>query len=133
MKTPRKTTLGQRIRIARTYSGEAQPNFQMTQEVFAARVSEELGRKTVGKVMISRWEQGKAVPALESLLAIAKAASVDPGWLAFGDESQAPPPERYLPRDAIPAILESLPESHRQTALLKLVTGGFIQPGSIDR
>lgn len=132
MRTPRKTTLGQRIQIARTYAGDdAVPN-KMTQEEFAKRVGEHLGRDTVGKVTISRWEQGKKVPTLENLLAIAKAGAVDPGWLAFGDESQAPPPERYLPKaaiDSLPAMLETIPEGARSGLLLKLFTGGYIRPG----
>lgn len=124
MRTPRKTTLGQRIQIARTYAGDATPNDKMTQEAFAERVGECLGRKTVGKVTISRWEQGKAVPTLESLLAIARAGTVDPGWLAFGDESQAPPPERFLTREfyeSLPDTLEALPEEFRAGFLRKVM------------
>ena len=135
MRTPRKTTLGQRIQIARTYAGEATPHDKMTQEAFAERVGECLGRKTVGKVTISRWEQGKAVPTLESLLAIAKAGTVDPGWLAFGDESQAPPPERFFPRDffeELPAALQSLPEELRAGALAKILRAKFGLPGGDD-
>ena len=124
MATPRRTTLRQRLRIARTYAGDGDPNFEMTQEAFASLVGEQLGRPTVGKVMISRWEQGKAVPTLESLLAVAKAAAVDPGWLAFGDESQAPPPERFLPQEffeGLPATLEALPAELRSGLLAKIL------------
>lgn len=86
-------TLGQRIQLARTYSARGTGGARLTQEAFAAAVGLQLGKESVGKVTVSRWERGDTVPNLDSLLAIARAAKVDPGWLAFGAASQAPPPE----------------------------------------
>lgn len=40
---------------------------------------------------VSRWENGGAVPDVETIARLAKLLAVDPGWLAFGTASQQAP------------------------------------------
>ena len=62
-----------------------------TQEWLGKRVGRILGEAEVSQSAVSRWFKG-ATPDLETIAAIAKALDVDPGWLAFGEDSQAPSP-----------------------------------------
>jgi hypothetical protein len=52
--------------------------------------------KSLGKMMpgptVSRHFNGR-VPDIRTLSAYAEEMGVDPGWLAFGDASRAPPPD----------------------------------------
>jgi transcriptional regulator with XRE-family HTH domain len=64
-----------------------------TQEWLGKKVGKVLGvSEPISQSAVSRWFRG-ATPDLETIGAIAKALEVDPGWLAFGDNSQAPSPE----------------------------------------
>lgn len=76
---------------------------ELTQEWLAASVSRELRLKEpLTQSAVSRWFKGAVPRDLATIIAIAKLLGVDPGWLAFGSASQAPPPTdgpqaRYLP------------------------------------
>ena len=73
------TTLPQRVKAARKATG-------LSQAHFATAVQERITpRREVSNVHISRYEYGENTPPLDMLLAIAQAADVAPGWLAFGD------------------------------------------------
>lgn len=66
-------------------------------ELSQAWIAEELGR-VMGKQegftpsAISRYMRGQIPGELETILGLARVFGVDPGWLAFGDDSKAPPP-----------------------------------------
>ncbi len=52
------------------------------------RLAETVG---VSTGQASRWESGENIPSLGMIVRIARALSLDPGWLAFGAKlSQAP-------------------------------------------
>ena len=73
------TTLPQRMKAARNDTG-------LTQAQFANAVQSRITpRREVSNIHISRYETGAITPPLDMLLAIARAADVAPGWLAFGD------------------------------------------------
>ena len=73
------TTLPQRVKAARNGTG-------LTQAQFADAVQSRIApRREVSNIHISRYETGAITPPLDMLLAIAQAADVAPGWLAFGD------------------------------------------------
>lgn len=73
------TTLPQRVKAARNDTG-------LTQAQFADAVQSRITpRREVSNIHISRYETGAITPPLDMLLAIAQAADVAPGWLAFGD------------------------------------------------
>ncbi len=56
-------------------------------------VAEVLGElEPIPQGTVSKWLLGKAVPPVEKVGALAIVLRVDPGWLAFGEDSQAPPP-----------------------------------------
>lgn len=59
---------------------------------FARLVRDALGRETLTASTVQRWEEGSE-PDLATIAAIASVCGVDPGWLAFGAASKAPPPE----------------------------------------
>lgn len=84
---------GMRDRLFRAWylfqAREGEPRSQgwLAQEVSSLlRLEEPL---TQGSV--SRWFKG-AEPNLKTIVAIAQVLGVDPGWLAFGEISAAPPP-----------------------------------------
>lgn len=54
---------------------------------------------------ISRYMHGQIPGELDTILGLAKVLGVDPGWLAFGDESEAPAPDDPL-RDRFGPPLE---------------------------
>ena len=66
-----------------------------TQEWLGRRVGKMLGEEEISQSAVSRWFRG-SVPDLETIAAMAKALEVDPGWLAFGEASQAPSPEDQI-------------------------------------
>lgn len=45
---------------------------------------------------VSRWFGGRSVPDLRTICEIARALDVDPGWLAFGEDSKAPAPSMVM-------------------------------------
>ena len=72
-------TLADRIRIARQAKG-------LSQAKFAVRVQTVITpRRDVTNIQISRYECAATTPPLDMILAMARAADVAPGWLAFGD------------------------------------------------
>ena len=72
-------TLIDRMKAARKGTG-------LTQAQFAGAVQNLIvPRREVSNVHISRYETGAITPPLDMLLAMAQAAGVAPGWLAFGD------------------------------------------------
>jgi transcriptional regulator with XRE-family HTH domain len=63
------------------------------QEWLAEAVSKELGlNEPLTQGSVSRWLTGSE-PNLRTIAALAKVLRVDPGWLAFGSDSAAPPPD----------------------------------------
>jgi len=79
------------------------------------RVSRRLG-KPVGQTTVSRWLSGALVPRdIPKLWALAMALEVDPGWLAFGDESKAPSPSGEATEEGAAGPLAPLPD-HELTA-----------------
>lgn len=71
---------------------------RVSQGELGAAVSSELGGDRAYKAAsVSEWENGRRVPSVRAVAALARAArgfgvDVDPGWLAFGKESYAPEP-----------------------------------------
>jgi transcriptional regulator with XRE-family HTH domain len=121
------STLAQRLQLARTSAGQGADG-RMTQEAFAEAVGKQLGKRTVGKVTISRWERGDTVPTLESLLAIARASRVDPGWLAFGNNSRAPAPGSRSILDEVLRQVSDNEEPVARSILEALFTGRAAPP-----
>jgi len=72
-------TLADRIRIARQAKG-------LSQGKYAAAVQSAIEpMRDVTNIHISRYECAATTPPLDMILALARAADVAPGWLAFGD------------------------------------------------
>jgi len=44
----------------------------------------------VSRPSVSVWQKASEPPPHDRILVIARACGVDPGWLAYGDDSQAP-------------------------------------------
>jgi transcriptional regulator with XRE-family HTH domain len=84
---------GFRDRLFRAwYLFQAREGGERSQEWLAEAVSAHLGLEdTLTQSAVSRWLNG-AVPPLGTIVALAKVLGVDPGWLAFGKDSAAPPP-----------------------------------------
>ncbi len=53
---------------------------------------------------VGRWFRGVAMPDIPTVRAVAAVLGVDPGWLAFGDDSAAPGPQG-------PDVAEFIPPS----------------------
>jgi transcriptional regulator with XRE-family HTH domain len=49
----------------------------------------------VSKASVSDYRRSETAPAVERTLAIARWVGVDPGWLAFGEETAAPAPDGF--------------------------------------
>ena len=70
----------------------------VSQSWLAQRMADELGQASVSQSTISGYFTGKFQPdTIDRWVALAKVLEVDPGWLAFGDDSQAPPPPNPFP------------------------------------
>ena len=71
----------------------------LSQVWLAQEVGQELGQDgPVGQSTISGYFTGRFQPEdVDRWLALARVLEVDPGWLAFGDDSQAPPPPNPFP------------------------------------
>jgi transcriptional regulator with XRE-family HTH domain len=41
---------------------------------------------------VNRYFRGETIPPLDTIVALARVLQVDPGWIAFGEDSQAPKP-----------------------------------------
>lgn len=55
-------------------------------------LAEQIG---VSKASISDYKKSEVAPATERTLAIAAWVGVDPGWLAFGEDTAAPAPDGF--------------------------------------
>lgn len=66
----------------------------LSQTWLAGEVARELGmEETMSPSTVSYWFAGVRLPGdLDTMAALARVLRVDPGWLAFGDASQAPAP-----------------------------------------
>lgn len=53
------------------------------------------GGRTFAQSQLTEYHKGKVMPPLDVVLAYARATGVDPGWLAFGGESEAPAPSGF--------------------------------------
>lgn len=81
------STFGQRFQFARAH--QKFKGFDETDGEFAAAVG--FG----GQSEVSAYQRRAGAPKVERVLAIAKRCEVDPGWLAFGADSQAPVPQGF--------------------------------------
>ena len=72
-------TLADRIRISRLAKGLSQGKYAA---IVQSRISP---TRDVNNIHISRYECAVVTPPLDMILAMARAADVEPGWLAFGD------------------------------------------------
>lgn len=78
---------------------EAAAGHRLPLSDIGAMVAGELGKKKpFSPTSVLGWEKGVNAPSVKVVAALARAArvrgvDVDPGWLAFGSESYAPPPE----------------------------------------
>lgn len=85
-----KEAFGRRVVSARGALVE-RGGVRVTQAVIAARVASWLGQEDPGKEnTISQWETGRAMPDCLTMVALADVFGVDPGYLAFGELSDAP-------------------------------------------
>jgi transcriptional regulator with XRE-family HTH domain len=88
--------LGERIQLCRSIC-EVRGKGGGSQADFGRVVAVQLGGSNpISGATVSRWEAGEFQPDLRTLLAIARVAGVDAGWLAFGDASRAPKPAETL-------------------------------------
>lgn len=99
---------GMRERLfAAWYLYQARSGGSKSQEWLAEAVSRKLGlREPLTQGTVSRWLKGSE-PDLVTIAAIASVLGVDPGWLAFGQLTHAPPPRDPM-QDAMRKLL--LPE-----------------------
>lgn len=74
---------------------------------------------------VTGYKEGDSPPPVARILAIAKRCGVDPGWLAFGEDSAAPAPNGFAGwlehQPAAPPIPlgEKLPRRHKKAAAKK--------------
>ena len=73
---------------------QGQKGQRLTQKGLGEMVGKLRGQP-VPQTTVSDWFNA-VVPGLHDVEYIAKALEVDPGWLAFGHASQAPPPGNYM-------------------------------------
>ena len=90
-RTPTDAT-GWRLRCfeARLY-WEHQHGRRLTQ-IELAHIFHKCGGRRVSQTTISDWMGSVTVPGIEEIACLAKSFGVDPGWLAFGNATQAPRP-----------------------------------------
>lgn len=85
-----------RKRLSQALNGYKLLYGEITQKDLAAFVGQRIGKRgSISQSTASRWFGG-SVPDLRTLLSIAVELEVDPGWLAFGDESRAPVPAHLM-------------------------------------
>lgn len=86
---------GRRLRSAVRRFDEAHDVDVSQSEIaeMAARIADEIPKRSSS---VSAWFRGKSLPAMTTLVGLAKALEVDPGWLAFGELSQAPGPDQEV-------------------------------------
>lgn len=74
------TTIGQRIRFARTYQRNR------TMREFGRAVAEREGRpKPYNEATVSRWEANLSTPEIPTLAAIASEGPIRKEWLVFNE------------------------------------------------
>jgi transcriptional regulator with XRE-family HTH domain len=76
------------------------------QSEIARDVGRLMGRESFTQAAVSRWLNGEVDPDVKTVLAIAQAFEVDPGWLAFGtgeppNDPAAPSPMPEPPKDRL--------------------------------
>ena len=86
------TTLLERLFIARNLL-ERRLGRKVTHSDLGEAIARQLRRAPFSAATVSQWLSGKQALSLQVTLALAKLCGVDPGWLAFGEESRAPAPE----------------------------------------
>jgi transcriptional regulator with XRE-family HTH domain len=86
------TTLLERLFIARNLL-ERRLGRKVTHSNLGEAVAQQLRRAPFSAATVSQWLSGKQALNFSVTLALAKLCRVDPGWLAFGEESRAPAPE----------------------------------------
>lgn len=65
-----------------------------SQPWLAAKASSYLVDEVITQPVVGRWLAGQSTPDTSArACAFARALMVDPGWLVFGEESGAPPPQ----------------------------------------
>lgn len=69
---------------------QADEGKRVDQKEIGKRAGKAIGRKAFSQASVSRWFNGTVPDDIETILGIARALRVDPGWLAFGSESAAP-------------------------------------------
>lgn len=87
-------------RFAGAYRGleQAKGGRDIGHQEFADMLAGTPGGKRVSQGSVSKWMNGEVHPQLELIPAIAYVLNVDPGWLAFGDDSEAPMPDWARPK-----------------------------------
>lgn len=87
--------LGQRMEAAHVHL-ISHIRQRVTLTELADRVSKKHPDRTFTPTQIQEYKKGKARPWLDVIQAYALATEVDPGWLAFGDRTQAPAPPGWV-------------------------------------
>lgn len=96
---------GERLRTAR---GQREVRGRVSYEEIADAVAERTGRKPAHRpTSVGRWFKGESVPDVPSIWALANFFGVDPGWLAFGDASDAPAPAAVIASRAAESSLRT--------------------------
>ena len=78
---------------------EFRERLDITNQEMAERVADILHRPAVTGASASRWKTG-SVPDLGVIGALAEICGVDPGWLAFGEQTGAPSPDVFSSPEA---------------------------------
>jgi transcriptional regulator with XRE-family HTH domain len=89
-----KKGVGQRMVVAQI-SLMSQIGHRVTFVELAERVSRAHGKRSFTAGQVSEYQKANVMPPLEVVWAYAKACGVDPGWLAFGDDTSASGPSGF--------------------------------------
>jgi transcriptional regulator with XRE-family HTH domain len=86
------STWGHRFWLARVVLNLREPD-EVADADFGKRVAKRMRRRRPFRTSsVSQWRTGKQSPPPDVQLAIAEECGVDPGWLTYGQRSQAPAP-----------------------------------------
>ncbi len=99
-------TLLERLFFARNFL-ERQLGQKVTTGQLGQLMAERLGRQPFSASSVSQWMSGKQGMSLEAVRALAELCGLDPGWLAFGEASAAPEPERATGTAALLALVRT--------------------------
>lgn len=84
--------------LARLSVGMQRLGLTVAALVYAVNKAREAkGAGPIGDAGIRYWLRGQREPSMADLKSIAAALECDPGWLAFGKDSAAPPPKWLQP------------------------------------